>query len=789
MRQAVFRALGCVKRPFVALTFIGLAVGGALLVQLPLLGLPGYELAACLSLLHGLFACVFGIAAARQERRLITSREPRPRGAVRYDSPLVSVAAATLGAWLLSLAALLVPFVAAVIHATTSTACDPRFAIGFFPVLTLPSSLLACALGVLTGFAAERLVLSVALQVLLVLASAVHTAWPIVFGPQIFAFNHLAGWLPGPLYDEALVLPASLWWFRLETLLLTFAVVFLTANTLSMVKGKLQRPHLRLGSGVLLGGAFVAVFVLEQRGPALGTRMTDAVLAERLGGLRETEHFVVHHSLSIGKEDLERAVRDLEFRHQQVSAFFGGAPPGKVTVWWYLDAAEKQRLVGAEHTQFAKPWRREIHVNHLPFPHQVVKHELVHAMAAPYGAPPFAVTARYGGLLPVAGVIEGLAVAGDDPVDELTLHEWAAGMKEQKLLPDVRSLMTLDGFYDAPPARAYTAAGSFIRWLGETKGGEKLRALYVKGDFAQVYGVPLDALAADWEKFLGTVPLDPAAVTQAMARFRQKSLFQRACAREVESLRREAAALLTSNPDAALELYQRVSSLQPEDYRHELARAKALEKAGKKAEASTVLEQLQPKVAPDPAAAMEVAMERADLAWELQQPDLTKAQLEEVLKLNPSPAMDRTAHVKLAALSATAPDVGRAIWQYFGPGGDDVKLLVLREALAKAPGQAEAAYLIGRKLSVGGAQPMLAVRWLSQALTSTTLPPSIRREALRLKLESRFLSGDCAGLREEAKTLPDYGTVFKRRTDEWLERCAFEEKAFGGALVPADALR
>jgi len=773
----------------VALTFLGLAAGGALLVQLPLLGLPGYELAACLSILHGLFACVFGIAAARQERRLITSRDPRPKGAVRYDSPLFSVAAATLGAWLLSLAALAIPFLAAIVHAAASTECDPRFALGFFPVLTLPSSLLACALGVLTGFASEKLIVSIGLQVLLVLVSAAHTAWPIVFGPQIFAFNHLAGWLPGPLYDEALVLPAALWWFRLETLLLTFAVVSLGANFLSMVTGRLARPHFRLGSAVLLGGTFAAVLLLEQRGPALGTRMTDSVLAERLGGTRETEHFVVHHSLAIGKEDLERAVRDLELRHQQVSAFFAGAPPGKVTVWWYLDANEKQRLVGAEHTQFAKPWRREIHVNHLAFPHPVVKHELVHAMAAPYGAPPFGVTARYGGLLPVAGVIEGFAVAGDDPVDDLTLHEWAAGMKEQKLLPDVRSLMTLDGFYDAPPARAYAAAGSFVRWLGETKGGEKLRALYPKGDYQAVYGVPLDALAGDWEKFLGTVPLDPAAVTQAMSRFRQKSLFQRSCAREVVALQREAAALLASNPDAALELYQRVSSLQPDDYRHEVQRANALERAGKKAEAAAVLEKVAQQVAADPAAAIEVAMERADLAWAMGSPDAAKAQLEAVLKLNPSPAMDRTAHVKLAALAAPSPDVGRAIWQYFGPGGDDVKLLVLREALAKSPGHAEAAYLIGRKLSAGGAQPMLAVRYLSQALAGTELAPSIRREALRLKLESRFLSGDCAGLREEAKTLPDYGTVFKRRTDEWLERCAFEEKTFGGPLVPADALR
>src|SRR5206468_5310574 len=129
--------------------------------------------------------------------------------------------------------------------------------------------------------------------------------------------------------------------------------------------------------------------------------------------------FVLIHPRGMAKEAIERAVRDLELRYAQVSAFLGQAPPGKVTVWWYRDAAEKQRLVGAEHTQFAKPWRREIHVNDLPFPHPVVKHELVHALAAPFGAPPFGVTAHYFGLLPVAGLIEGLAVAADDPLEDL----------------------------------------------------------------------------------------------------------------------------------------------------------------------------------------------------------------------------------------------------------------------------------------------------------------------------------------------------------------------------------
>ncbi len=104
---------------------------------------------------------------------------------------------------------------------------------------------------------------------------------------------------------------------------------------------------------------------------------------------RESEHVVLHYPQ--GERARRRSsarCRDLEFRHARLAAFLGGAPPGKVTVWWYAHRRRRSRRWSARrHTQFAKPWRREVHVNGGAFPHPVLKHELVHAMAAPFGAP------------------------------------------------------------------------------------------------------------------------------------------------------------------------------------------------------------------------------------------------------------------------------------------------------------------------------------------------------------------------------------------------------------------
>src|SRR5260370_16201663 len=125
--------------------------------------------------------------------------------------------------------------------------------------------------------------------------------------------------------------------------------------------------------------------------------------------------------------------------------------------------------------------------------------------------------------------MEGMAVGAENPVREFTLHEWAAAMRLKKLAPDVRSLFRLTSFYANPGPRAYTVAGSFIRYLNDTYGTEKLEVLYRHGDFAAAYQRPLDALARGWEGFVDAIPLEPTAVGQAIARLLPARPICRAC--------------------------------------------------------------------------------------------------------------------------------------------------------------------------------------------------------------------------------------------------------------------
>lgn len=664
---------------------------------LPLLSAPGYELSAVLTLLLGLPGLGLCVAASRA-------------------LPRSTAAAFALALWLT-----LATLPALAFAAWRAAPCDPFFNWAFAPVLLLPTALLSAALGGFLGRHTRRWWTSTLAVLGAILVSALSTCWPIVFGPQVFAFNHLGGYLPGPLYDEELSVTPALLWFRLGTVLLALAFAS-------------RRWSLT-----------VVFLLVELNGTRLGFRMNDDALAAVLGGRRETPQFILFYPRGFERAEVDRIVGDLSFRVHQNTEFFGGTP-AQVRVWWYPSAEEKQRLVGAAHTQFAKPWRHEIHVNALGFPHPVIKHELVHAMAAPWGGTPFGVPLS-------VGVVEGLAVAADNPFDELTLHEWAAAMKKKALLPDVAALMSAQGFYGAPPSRAYATAGSFLRYLAETRGKDRLRDLYRDADFQRAYGEPLEKLAADYVTFLDAVPLEPNAVALVFARFHRGSLFDRPCAREVNALAERARELLGTNSAEAQTLIARCRALQPDEPAHVLMHANALRRGGDLAAAAAVLDSELSRLEKEPSPWADAALARVDLAVE--QHDLPRARelLTKLLAADAAPAIDRTAHVRLEGLELPA------INRYFRKPDDAAVLL----ALAQAGDALPVHYLLGRRLQqLGDAKAALPHL---QLVLNQSPPRSLERETRRLAIEAAYATGNCALLNALAQGAPRYR--------DWVDRCAF----------------
>jgi hypothetical protein len=775
MPPVVRSARELLRRPAGWVPTLVIAGVGSLGVLLPLFELPGLELGLAVALLCTLLGGWTGAAGAEELRKAPRPSVPR----IPSPGPGAAAAGAIGGATLVLWGAAAVPFLAAVLRTVLTSPCNPFAQAGFFPLMVLPAAFLAAAAGAFCRTAFPSRGRGIALYVLLLLASVAWTVWPLVLGPQVFAFNFFVGMFPGPLYDEALRIPASLLWFRLATVLWALALGTCAAAVFP-APGPAHPRHRSRILGVLALLA-VSITALEVNAVRLGFRSSDSAVRAALGGRTESEHAEIIFPREKPPEEVERLRRDVEFRLAQLGTFFG-APPATVRVVVFRSAEEKQRLVGAGGTQFAKPWLGSVYLNDAPFPHPTLKHELAHVAAGAFGSGPFRVTSRWG--LPLMGVVEGVAVAADDSPGELTLHAWAAGMRRQGLMPDLRGILGA-GFWGTAPARAYTAAGSFLRFLRDTQGTERLQKLLAHGDFAGVYGRSLDTLVAEWERMLDGLPLDESAVNRAFARFRQPSLFHRPCAREVAELADEARSLTTSNPSRALQLLRSCSRLQPAEPDFLLSEAALLRKMNRPTEAAEVLDRADGLVSGRPALEGQVAVARAGLAWDAGDLQAAGAALEQVLSLRPGRDLEREAEVKRVALADAR--VRPKLHAFFDASTEELRLWALERAREVAPEDGVVNYLLGRRLLAVGL-PADAAEALGRAL-SATLPEQVNREAWRLLVSAHYLAGDCDAVHSDLGRMPDLSEALRAEVTEWQARCDFEQRTFNGPLVPRGPFR
>ncbi len=726
------------------LVALGLAAG-----SLPLLDAPGYELGEAGALLAALLAPFAGIAAWRTERE---RADPSP-------------AAAWLGASCVLLGLLAALFAGALLRAALGPCSALGPAAWFLPLLTLPSALLGAALAVAAAVLARgRRALAAVLYAAAALASLSASLRAAYLGPAAFVFDPLLGAFPGPIYDEALVPD-------LRTVLFRCAAVLEAAAIAAFVEGFVRSA--RAGARAALGPA-VALLLSALGAAAAGEALSalgisgerEAVL-RALGGRRQGGRCALVHPAEMSPAAAEGLLAECEFHHADLSRAMGIAEPPRVTVYVHRSAEEKRRLVGAAGTDFAKPWLFELHVLDAPLPQPNLRHELVHAVLASAAGGPFRVPAR-ASFLVSTGLVEGIAVALETPRSGWTVHEWSRAAKGLGLLPDVRRIVGPAGFWAEPPARAYAAAGSFLAFVLDRHGPDAVREAYRTGDLARATGVPLETLAAEWERFLDGVALPPGLEAAAKPRLSRGSIFARRCAREVALLEaRAGAAGRAGRTDEACGLY-REAAARSGSVLDLKAAADLLARAGDLDAAEAAYADAY-RAAPQGATALRAALAaaRSDLAWR-RGGDVAAAipGWRAALATGPERAEARLLHAKI--LAASDRSLGAAARELL-LGDGDPSLALAKVARVDHP---LAAYLVGRALASRG-EAAGAVPELARAARGG-LPGPIAAEAALLLGAARCASGDVPG--GEAglgALLAGASGADRARVEEALRRCAF----------------
>lgn len=729
----------------------------AVQIALPLVGVPGYEAAEVQTIWFVIASGHIAIAWRRQN-----PQAPLPASAA-------ASALATAALWIACVGAV---FAAGVVRG----ACDASRDVWWFLVLPAPAIVLGTAWGAFLsalGFSPRRT------HVACIGVVAAHLAWELAgirTQPMTFAYNALLGYFPGPVYDRAVRIGVTLGASRalaLAEAVSLFALAELVAR--HRERGVAPAPAASLVAGV---AASIALAVI---GPRLDAVTDRAKIDATLGAVMRGPNVTMHFPEDMPPDEARGLLIDLEHRFARQSRWLGLADPEPVDAYYYRSAREKKRLTGAGDTQWASCWNREMHMTVERAPHTVLKHEIVHVLAEPWGLPGL-------GFSRLLGLTEGLAVASEVWRDDWTIPYWAAAMKSVGRLPDLADISGPTGFWRLSGARSYLAWGGFLTWLRERHSTDALARVYRTGDFREAFGKSLRELVDEWEASLDAVAVPPDLGRVAAYRFFRPSLFEGRCARTVGTLEEDGArAQDAGRAQKAVRLFADALVLSGGDSRNRrdlmaaLVTARRLDEAEREAEEIFAAEGAEFFATPEPGkpvrgnllAATQARLTQAALAWRRGDLDAARRHYDDVRAFGVGDGNRREAVVALYALDTPAiePMLRRYLVE---PDAEGARWHDLHAALDARPDDAVVRYLLGRRLYAARRFDDAAAH-LDAALAMGLPGDELMREAWRTLGRAHY----------EAGRFADAAVVFSERrpanltegarldAGEWVDRCLF----------------
>ena len=368
----------------------------------------------------------------------------------------------------------------------------------------------------LLGFRKARM-MSIAF---VLLAGAGGLLLPLLLFPQLYFFNHVFGYWPGAIYDQAVVYPGKMGLFRLMTL--TWIAVFWIL------------PHLA-GSDRILKSIFALLMVSLAINYALATRnglvSPESRIQKELGGAHQTEHFTLYYSKrNYSTNEIEFLARLHEFHFRELADTLNVSwPAGKrISSYLYGDEWQMQRLTGAKGVSYVPVWQRnpQIHMRKAAID-GTLRHELVHVVAREFGNR--LINASWS-----IGMVEGLAVAlAPASSARLTYDQLVVSNEAFYSGEELERLFSFTGFYRESGPVAYAVSGSFTAVLLREYPVERFMKAYRSSSLEKGYGELLPDAITKWHRHVEGVAVTDDEKRLAESVFAVPSLFDVRCPRKL----------------------------------------------------------------------------------------------------------------------------------------------------------------------------------------------------------------------------------------------------------------
>ena len=402
------------------------------------------------------------------------------------------------------------------------TNCMSFDGVAFWLAGPFPSILLGWSIGRLVLHFKVRKRKTVICAVILSIA-ILPTLYEFLHFPQLYFFNHVWSYWPGPIYDEIVSFDSRLLLFRGITL---FWVTTLWAIP-HMFDQKIYRWIAIL--------SLLSIIASYLHATEWGLVAPEERLQAELGALHETDHFKIFYTAgTVEPEELEQ----WEQKHEQflkditetLEIDLSLYHTEKIHSYIYDNQTQKKWLTGAGQTSYVPVWisQDQMHIARINL-NRVLKHELVHIVAKQFG--------NWFGASSSIGMIEGLAVALDPDRYKSTLDQLVAAQEPWPDSFEIRRVFTPVGFYTSAGPISYLLSGSFVQFLLENYPVEKFKEAYRTGNLDIAYSpTTLEEVTAEWHRHLETVELAKEDRARSAFLFKTPSIFEKPCPR-VERVR------------------------------------------------------------------------------------------------------------------------------------------------------------------------------------------------------------------------------------------------------------
>lgn len=368
--------------------------------------------------------------------------------------------------------------------------------------------------------------------------------------PQVYFYNLIIGFFPGTIYDEDLTVDGLLLSYRILQLAFFIALLFISHRVHS-------RSIKKTSSLIIVLLAVTTFFFVK---PFINYSTNLDRLKKSLKGTIQTEHFEILYSKSIDKNAALYLAQLHEYYYEQIIQNLEIGFDEKIISIVFRDENEKRKLIGAGRADIAKPWLMQIFLNYPTFD-ETLKHEIVHVIAGKFGTTPFKVAQNLN-----PAMIEGVAMAIENDYDGYSIHQMAKIAFNAGYKISIERLFSGLNFFSNYSSISYIYAGSFIKYLSDTYGINRIKQLYSDIDFYKYYEKDLSKLEEEYNLFLNNIRVDFNRNT-AQLYFGGKTIFKKHCARTAAHKTKKAISLFQSGKyseaeDAFLNVYNYSGSYQ-----------------------------------------------------------------------------------------------------------------------------------------------------------------------------------------------------------------------------------